>query len=191
VVTYFLMLSSVRLKLQCGAVAALVLVVGCAALAQASPPSAAVAPLTWEQFEARRAEDRSRRASPVEPGGDSELLYGTLIVVADPHGGHFDYDQKEALSHLPRYPRRPREVAQALEDAYGADSLITRGAKSLAMASDAAERTTQKPLDGVSALTNALVKTTGGLLGVDEVPEVTFRSRTAGDRFGIGVEAAW
>ncbi len=122
---------------------------------------------------------------------DIDLEFGALTVVADPHGGHFDYERWEARRRLPRYPRRPDEVASALEEAYGSDSLLTRSAKSLANVTESAEETAEPTLDSASAFTNRVLKHTGRAFGVEDMPEFRFKSRASTRHFGIRLEAKW
>ena len=191
-VTWFVMLSA-RQYACCAMLTAVSLMSASLFVRAASAaPVSAVAPITWEEFESMRdSGDRKREPALGDPGFDMYVSYGTLMVVADPHGGHFDYERNEARSRLPRYPRKPGEIAQALEDTYGARSLLTRGAKSLARVNDAAERSVEAPLNGVNAFTNNVIRGTGTLFGIEELPEFRFKSRTTNSHFGLGLEADW
>ncbi|RMF25630.1 MAG: hypothetical protein D6760_00570 [Deltaproteobacteria bacterium] len=85
----------------------------------------------------------------------------------------------------------PREVADVLRIEYGAGSALTRGAAAVATIADAAERSTQAPLDRVNDVTQRLTRSSSQALGIPAPPKLTLRSRVSTRKAGVGVSTKW
>lgn len=136
----------------------------------------------YEEWQARHSTAES----------DVHLNYGALIVSADPHGGHFNYDETVARADLPPYPRRPDEIAWLLERAYGTRSALVRGVRSVATVADSADDTAQIPLEGVNKVADDLVILGREKMGWTGLPRFRFKSTIGTTRLlGIGISASW
>lgn len=88
------------------------------------------------------------------------------------------------------FANSPKEVAKVIRDGLGPSSLVTHGADALASLADAAERTTQVPLDGLNFVTDAMVDA-GRKLGWRQLPRFRLRSKIENDRAGVTLSARW
>lgn len=89
-----------------------------------------------------------------------------------------------------RFANTPREVAQVVRQGLGSSSLISRGVDTLALIVDAAEYTTQVPLDQMNTVADFLVDG-GRRFGLGNLPSFRFRSRIENDRAGVTLSARW
>jgi hypothetical protein len=106
---------------------------------------------------------------------------------ADDKNEHFGQPGKDG-----RYvfANSPKEVAKVIRDGLGPTSLVTHGVDALASLADAAERTTQVPLDGLNFVTDAMVDA-GRKLGWRQLPRFRLRSKIENDRAGVTLSARW
>jgi hypothetical protein len=88
------------------------------------------------------------------------------------------------------FANSPKEVAEVLRNGLGPTSLFTHGADAIASLADAAERTTQVPLDGINYLSDTAVEA-GRRLGWRRLPRFRLRSKIENDRAGITLTARW
>ena len=88
------------------------------------------------------------------------------------------------------FANSPKEVALVIRRGLGPSSLAAHGADALAALANAAERTTQVPLDGFNFVTDAIVAK-GRELGLRRMPEFHLRSKIENDRAGVSLSARW
>jgi len=122
---------------------------------------------------------------------DPYLRYGAQLTSPDPNGGHFDYERIQAARELPKPPHDPDEIAAIVVDLYGNRSVLSRGARSVAEFSDAAEFRSEQALTGLNTATNWVVEGARRALHAGNLPDFRFRSKVRRHYVGLGIQARW
>ena len=128
----------------------------------------AARPIDW-----KLALAAAMRAASRSDSGDGEQVFGR----PGPDGNYV-------------FANSPKEVAQVVRRGLGPTSLIAHGVDAVATLANAAERTTQVPLDGINFVTDAIVAK-GRELGFRSLPEFHLRSKIENDRAGVSLSARW
>ena len=154
------------------------------ALASADGPAEEEAGATsiLTQFPPLRTGVSMDRLDAVRRINDKHALAESLARQPDP-------GEREALELYTS--RDPEEVARRLRLAYGSGNLLTRSAEGVAALARAAERGSQRPLDGVNALAAGLLAGGSELLGIEGVKLPKLRSKITKNEVKLRVTSKW
>jgi len=159
-----------------------------AAVALAIPLCAS--PVTAELYNAESATaERSAawQVVDVDPSGIAEKTWRTLEYDAVANR-NWAIDREDVRRH---FARTPDEAARIFREQYGPDSMLTRGATTVAIITNAAERSAQVPLEGINSVTRSVSEAGREIPGLRGLPDLKLKSRVDSRHFGISLTTKW
>ena len=90
-----------------------------------------------------------------------------------------------------RSPSNPYEAQRRIQEEYGPDSILTRGASTVAAIAGGVEKGSAKSLDGMASVTESIVNRGGDALGFDPIDVPRLKPRISAKRAGVYLSTKW
>lgn len=153
-------------------------------LVSASQPSLAAFRETFLYLSARAAEEQEQKPAFTWHA----LAKGS---VAAPAYNYYSGGRRDPEAYRENQRLAPDEMALLLQREYGAGSLLSRGATSIAGFAMATEKSAQLSLDGVNMATESVIDNARKAFDMPYLPDLNLRSTIRGDRVDVGIRKNW